>query len=86
MVHDYFTGKLTAFEDEEKIIRYANRSGDYFYAVQFYFYFSLGLIEKGDEKLTLHYLNRILQISEAFNSNSSLAQYHRINMTYRISL
>jgi class 3 adenylate cyclase len=80
--HDYFTGQKSHVLDEDKVYRYAIRMGSSFSAQYFFFWCCLSLIEAGDEKNTQYYLKRMLQLAEAFDSNSSLAQHHRLNMTY----
>jgi class 3 adenylate cyclase len=81
---DYDVGKKADISDEEKVIKYAIQIGEFFYSTNYYFYSCLNIIESGDEKFTQHFLNRILQISETFDCNSSLAQFHRINITYNL--
>lgn len=81
---DYDIGNKADISDEEKVLRYGIQIGEFFYTTNYYFYTSLSLIESGEEKLFRHLLNRILQVSEAFDSSSSLTQYHRVNITYHL--
>lgn len=84
--YDYVTGKKADFSDEEKVVKYAIQTGDFFFATQYYYYCILNSIEGGEASHTLHFLNRILQIYEAFDSNSCYAQYHRMHITHNLKL
>jgi len=81
---DYDLGKKVDLSDEKKVTKYAIQVGEFFYSTNYYFFSCLNLIESGNEKQIHHFLKRILHISEAFDSNSSLAQYHRMNITYNL--
>lgn len=81
---DYDVGKKVDISDEEKVVKYAIRVGEFFHSTNYYFFSSLNTIESGDEKLTQHFMKRILQISEAFECSASLSIYHRVNITYTI--
>jgi len=81
---DYDLGEKVDISNEKKVTKYAIQVGEFFYSTNYYFFSCLNIIESGDEILSQHFMNRILQISEAFDSNASLAHYHRINITYNL--
>jgi hypothetical protein len=42
------------------------------------------MVEKGNEKLTVHFLDRLSQLSEAFENDYTMAQWHRLNALHKI--
>ncbi len=83
-MYDYYVGKKPDTTDEEKVIKYSIQIGEYYSPTTYYFFACLNLVERGEEKQALHLLNRIFQISEAFDSNACLAQYHRVNIAFNL--
>jgi predicted ATPase/class 3 adenylate cyclase len=84
MMYFYFAGKRIEIKDEEKVFKYGIKLGEYWPLTIFYVYSGFNMIELGNEKLTVNYLNRIAEISEAFDNNFSTVQYHRLNVIFNL--
>ena len=82
MMYYYFAGKRIEIKDEEKVFKHGIKLGEYWPLTIFYVYGGFNMIELGNEKLTVNYLNRIAEVSEAFDNNFSTVQYHRLNVIF----
>jgi len=80
----YYTGKKFEITDEEKVIKYGVRVGDYWHVTVYYLYGGYNLTEWGNEKLALHFLNRIAEVSESFENSYNLSQWQRLKGYYSI--
>ena len=84
MMYFYFAGKRIEIKDEAKVFKHGIKLGEYWPLTIFYVYSGLNMIELGNEKLTVNYLNRIAKVSEVFDNNFSTVQYHRLNVIFNL--
>jgi len=80
----YYSGRKFEIKDEEKVYKLGTQIGEYWSTTIFYLYGGFNMIEWGNEKQTLHYLKRLTEVSEAFDNNYTIAQFHRLNITYNL--
>jgi len=83
-LNSYFAGRKIEIQEEEKVYKLGIQQGQYFRMTLFYVFGGLNMIESGNEKLTLHYLHRLTGVTEAFDNNFSVAQYHRLNVVFNL--
>jgi hypothetical protein len=84
IIYAYYTGKKIEIADEEKVFKYGIRIGNYWHVTVYYLYGGFNLVEWGNEKLTLHFLNRITEVSESFENSYNLLQWQRLKGYYSI--
>ncbi len=83
-VHVYYGGIKIEGQEEEKVYKLGLQIGEYWPMTTFYVYNGFNIIESGNEKLTLRYLQLLMGVSEAFENNYSIVQYHRLNYIYNL--
>jgi len=83
-VYIYYGGRKMEDMDEEKVYTLGIQIGEYWPITTFYFHGGLNIIESGNEKLFLHYLQRLMGVSEVFDNSYSLVQYQRLNVFYNL--
>ena len=81
---DYDIGNKADISDEEKVIKYGIQIGEFFYATNYYFYNCLSVIESGEEAVIQRLVDRLMKVSEAFDSGTSISQHHRANISYHL--
>ena len=74
----HVAGRITEYQDEEKVYKLAIQIGEYWPATMYYLFAGLNTIEAGNEKLVLHYLNRLRSLSQVFDDDFPEVQYHRV--------
>ena len=74
----HVAGHITEYQDEEKIYKLAIQIGEYWPATMYNLFAGLNTIEAGNEKLVLHYLNRLRSLSQVFDDDFPEVQYHRV--------
>jgi len=80
----YYAGKVIENLDEEKVYNLALQTGDFWKVATYYVYQGYNAIEAGDEKLIFHLLKRLKTISDAFDSDFPIIQYHRVRTAFYI--
>ena len=80
----YYTGQKIESQEEEKVYQVGIQSGQYFPITIFYLFGGFNFIESGNEKLALHYLQRLTGVSDAFDNNYTIAQFHRLNTVFNL--
>jgi len=76
--YSHVAGRITEYQDEEKVYKLAIQIGEYWPATMYYTFAGLNTIEAGNEKLVLHYLNRLRSLSEVFDDDFPEVQYYRV--------
>lgn len=84
LMYAYFSGKNIEITEEEKVFKYGIQLGEYWQATIYFLYCGFDIVEKGNEKLTVHFLNRLSQLSDAFENDYTIAQWHRLNALHKI--
>ncbi|MEZ5195593.1 MAG: AAA family ATPase [Bacteroidales bacterium] len=74
----YYDGKGNEDLNEEKVYQLAHQTGDFWKVATYYVYQGYNAIEAGNEQLVTHLLNRLKTISETFDSDFPIIQYHRV--------
>jgi len=80
----YFAGKNDEDLEEDKVYQLALQTGEIWKVATFYVYNGYNALEAGDEKRIIHLLKRLRSISEAFDSNFPIIQYHRLKIALHL--
>jgi class 3 adenylate cyclase/tetratricopeptide (TPR) repeat protein len=80
----YYAGKEIEIQEEEKVYQVCIQAGQIFPVTVFYAFGGFNMIESGNEKQTLYYLQRLTGIIEAFDNNYTIAQFHRLNAVFNL--
>ena len=80
----YYAGKKIEIQEEEKVYQVCIQAGQIFPVTVFYAFGGFNMIESGNEKQTLHYLQRLTGVIEAFDNNYTIAQFHRLNAVFNL--
>jgi class 3 adenylate cyclase len=84
IIYAYYTGKKIEITDEEKVLKYGIRIGNYWHVTVYYLYCGFNVTEWGNEKIALHFLKRIAEVSESFENSYNLIQWQRLKGYYSI--
>ncbi|MBN2174333.1 MAG: AAA family ATPase [Bacteroidales bacterium] len=84
LMYVYYFGRKIDIEEEEKVLKYGLKIGDYWHITVFYLYCGFNMTEWGNDNLTKHFMKRLEQVSEAFENNYTVVQWHRLNGFYHI--
>jgi hypothetical protein len=79
LIYVYYTGKKIEIVDEEKVINYGIRTGNYWHVTVYYLYCGFNMTEWGDEQAAVHFLKRIKEVSDVFENNYTEVTWHRLN-------
>jgi hypothetical protein len=82
MMYTYYSGIKTEIEDEEKVHGLGIQTGEYWPVSIYYLYCGFNTVEWGNEKQTVYFLNRLMELSDAFDNTFTIAQFHRLNILY----
>jgi tetratricopeptide (TPR) repeat protein len=77
-MHSYYTGKKIEIQEEEKVYKLGLMVGDYWHMTVYYLYCGFNTTEWGNEKKGIYFLKRLEQVSDAFENNYTLVQWHRL--------
>jgi class 3 adenylate cyclase/tetratricopeptide (TPR) repeat protein len=83
-IYYYYAGTKHEITDEEKVIKNGIQIGNYWHVTVYYFYGGFNMTEWGNERLATHFLKRIAELSEIFENNYIIVQWHRLNGHYCI--
>ena len=83
-VHSHYAGQKMKNLEEDKFYKLGIQIGEHWPVTTFYVYGGFNIIDSGDEILSLHFLKRLKEVSEAFDTNYSIVQYHRLNAFYNL--
>ena len=75
----YYAGKKLQLKDEEKVLNYSIRIGEYWHPTAYYYVSGYSQTEWGMEQHVLRLLDMMKKLSEAFENNFTIMTWHRLN-------
>ncbi|MCB2222364.1 MAG: AAA family ATPase [Bacteroidetes bacterium] len=75
----YYAGKKLQLKDEDNVLNYSIRIGEYWHPMNYYLISGCSQTEWGNEQLVLRLLDMMKKLSEAFENNYTLVTWQRLN-------
>ncbi|MBN2174332.1 MAG: AAA family ATPase [Bacteroidales bacterium] len=75
----YYAGKKLQLKDEDDVLNYSIRIGEYWHPIKYYLVSGCSQTEWGNEQLVLRLLDMMKKLSEAFENSITIMAWHRLN-------